>query len=75
VHLLEKDIFFSYSPQWLFLELIKHSEIRLCCGFAERLHAQMLFRENLQEASTKGFQITITLPVKWTWGDSLFLVI
>lgn len=35
----------------------------------------MLFRENLQEVSTKGFQITIILPMKCIWGDSVLLVI
>lgn len=38
------------------------------------ISAQVLFRENLQEASMKGLQITIILPVKCSWDDSVFLV-
>lgn len=68
-----------FSPHNLhngyFQELIETSEIRLCCIFVERFHAQELFKENMQEASAKGFQIPVILPMECFRSGSVFLVI
>lgn len=68
-------IFLSYSPQWIFLELIRPSEVGGVLWLFREIHAQVLFRENLQEASIKGLQITVILPMKCALNDSVFLVL